>query len=163
MGIWAALKNWWYSPLQSTEVASQLEVLPSGLPTFIHNDEPLARFLTQSSQFSSQKGIAKPAAFMPDKQGERSVYRHGKEPRDQLWAIARDQLKSGHLVLGVAILAAHNIRAAKLDVISKEPPPRHANIVGWPSDLDPVEAKAKQKEQALLLAAYATLVMTKDN
>lgn len=46
-----------------------------------------------------------------------------------------------------------------LDVVAEEPPPRHANIVGWPwSQSDPDMGKAEQIERATLIAQHAALV-----
>lgn len=61
-------------------------MLASGLPEIVADDEDLARFLTSSSQFNTQ--MAKPAAFLPSTSDrETSVFRHGREPRETLWAI----------------------------------------------------------------------------
>jgi hypothetical protein len=37
-------------------------------------------------------------------------------------------------------------------------PPRHANIVAWPTNADPELQKAQQKEIALAIASQSTLV-----
>lgn len=162
--LWrTALEKWLLRWGQTRKDTAQTSKLPSGLPACVEDGEFLARFLTQSNQFSQEKRIAKPAAFLPDAKGERSVFRHGKEPRDRLWALAGIHLKPGKPVRGAAILAAHDVRAAALDVIASEPPPRHANIIGWPSESDPQETKAKQKEKALTLVARATLVLREDD
>ena len=60
---------------------------------------------------------------------------------------------------GAAIVKAHDVRAAQLDVIAAEPPPRHAAIGGWPwLDDDPELQKAQQKERAALVASKAVLL-----
>ncbi len=57
---------------------------------------------------------------------------------------------------GAAIIKAAAVRNAALDVISSEPPERHALIQGWAwIDNDPEQQKAQQKERALLLASIA--------
>jgi hypothetical protein len=43
------------------------------------------------------------------------------------------------------------VRESQLDVLAAEPPPRHANLVGWPSE------KSEQKLIAKQLAAGAIL------
>jgi hypothetical protein len=62
-------------------------MLPSGLLEEIDDDEDLARFLVQSSHFSTTS--VKPSAFLPSpKDGETSVSRHGREtyvPPDRLF------------------------------------------------------------------------------
>ncbi len=129
--------------------------LPSGLPDFVEDGEDLARFLTSSSQFNTL--IVKPAAFMP-KDGQASVFRHGPEPRDSLWQIAIDHAVGDRTLHGAAVVSAGEVRAASLDVAASEPPPRHANIIGWASSgTDPEAQKAQQMAQAILLASRAVL------
>lgn len=129
-------------------------MLASGLPEDVADDEDLARFLTSSGQFNAH--MAKPAAFLPSpRDHETSVFRHGGEPRDALWAIGDEHLARIH---GAAIVKALDVRAAELDVIAAEPPPRHAAIRGWPRVVnDPELQKAQQKERAALIASKAAL------
>jgi phosphoglycerate dehydrogenase-like enzyme len=102
--------------------------------------------------------VVKPAAFLP-RDGQTSVFRHGSEPRETLWQLARDYAVGERALHGAAILKARHVRAAWLDVVASEPPPRHANIVGWASSaVDPEMGKAEQKEQALLIAQHAELI-----
>lgn len=131
-------------------------MLSSGLPERVEDHEDLARFLTSSSQFSSS--VVKPSAFLPSSQSrETSVSRHGEEPRDSLWEIGRSAAGERNLH-GAALFKAADVRAAWLDVLADEPPPRHAVIRGWPWNDDPDVAKAKQKELALQLASHAQLL-----
>jgi hypothetical protein len=130
------------------------QALPSGLPEHVADDEDLARFLTQSSQFSST--MAKPAAFLPTpRDQETSVSRHGVEPLDRLWEIGLVAAGARQLY-GAAVFKAHHVRSAQLDVGSDEPPPRHAVIRGWPrAETDPELQKAMQKEKAIMIASAA--------
>jgi hypothetical protein len=129
--------------------------LPSGLPENIDGGEDLARFIYSSSLFSSN-GL-KPAAFLPSKNDkETSVFRHGKDPSQSLWRL---HTRTSRLY-GAAIVRASIIRECGLDVICDEPPPRHAEIRGWPQvESDPVLEKAKQRECALTIASKAAFVM----
>ncbi len=133
--------------------------LPSGLPEFVSDDEDLARFLTSSSQFNSI--MVKPSAFLPNpKDGETSVFRHGAEPRDELWKIGLELAAGDRMLHGAAIVKARRVRAAHLDVTPSEPPPRHAVIIRWPwLDDDPDMQRAYQKERAALLAQAADLIL----
>jgi hypothetical protein len=133
-------------------------MLPSGLPEFVADEEDLARFLTQSSHFTSQ--MAKPAAFLPSpKDCETSVSRHGTVPLDALWRLGR-QAAGTRPLYGAAIFQARTVRAAQLEVAADEPPARHAIIRNWPwIEGDPELQKAAQKEKALLIAKDATLVL----
>lgn len=133
-------------------------MLASGLPELVADDEGLARFLTSSSQFTTQ-GV-KPSAFLPSpRDRETSVFRHGSEPRATLWAIGDEHVARTRPIHGAAIVKAADLRSTQLDVLAKEPPPRHAAIRNWPwLDDDPDRQKARQKEQAALVASRAALV-----
>jgi hypothetical protein len=130
-------------------------MLASGLPDIVGDDEDLARFLTSSNHFNAQ--AVKHAAFLPAPvDHETSVFRHGTEPRDALWAIgSREVLRPFH---GAAIVKTRDVKSAQLDVVAEEPPPRHAAITGWPLDKDVELQKAQQKERAMLIASKAILV-----
>lgn len=133
--------------------------LPSQLKEQVADDEDLARFLMSSNHYNSR--AVKPAAFLPNpKDRETSVFRHGADPRNQLWEIADQRVGAERVVHGAAIVRTGYIREAKLLVNASEPPPRHAVIAGWPwFDSDPDEQKARQKELAALLASRATLIV----
>ena len=132
-----------------------MAVLPSGLPAVVDDEEDLARFLTASSQFNAL--AVKPAAFLPSpRDGGTSVFRHSGEPPDALWQIAREYAVGERTLHGAAIVKTRHVRAAELDAVASEPPPRHANIVGWAwSASDPELGKAERKEQAALIAQHA--------
>lgn len=132
-------------------------MLDSGLPDHIDDKEPLLRFLTSDSQFNS--AMPKPSAFMPGPTDMKtSVFRQDATALDELWATADREIAAGRRAKAAAVLAAADIRQALLDVESHEPPPRHANIIGWPIGGDPDLAKAQCKEFALLLCQAAALV-----
>ena len=135
-----------------------MATLPSGLSEAIGHEEDLARFLTSSRQFNAV--MVKPAAFLPSpSDGQTSVFRHGSEPREALWQIAREYAIGDRTLHGAAIFKARDVRAVPLDVVPSEPPPRHANIVGWAwSASDPEMGKAELKEQAALIAQRANLL-----
>lgn len=131
-------------------------MLPSGLPEIVGDDEDLARFLTQRSQFSVGKRRAKPAAFLPNPTDrETSVMRHGREPLEALWELG--MVAAGSRTLhGAALVRARAVRSAGLDVVADEPPPRHAVIRGWTwSEGDPDLRRAQHLEVALQLAKEA--------
>ena len=131
-------------------------ILSSGLPAIVEDEEDLARYLASSNHFNAT--MVKPVAFLP-RAGETSVFRHGAEPRERLWQIARDFAIGDRTLHGAALIKARHARTAGLEVVATEPPPRHANIVGWAaSSSDPDMAKAEQKEQAILIAQHAELV-----
>lgn len=136
--------------------------LGSGLPELVSDDEDIARFLTQSSHYNSL--MAKPSAFLPNpKHRETSVSRHGRDPLDRLWELGR--LAAGNRNLhGAALLKAQSIRAAALEVLAAEPPPRHAAIRRWPwIEKDLELQKAQQLSAAQDLAKNAILILYSDN
>src|SRR6266576_245083 len=143
---------------KASEASWDEHMLASGLPDIVADDEDLARFLTSSSQFNAL--MAKPAVFLPSaRDRETSVFRHGSEPRDALWAIGDEHAAGSRTIRGAAIVSARDVRVALLDVIAAEPPPRHAAIRGWPLlDDDPELQKARQKERAALIASKAALL-----
>jgi hypothetical protein len=136
-----------------------MATLPSGLSEAIEDDEDLARFLTSSRQFSAE--AVRAVAFVPrPSNDETSVFRHGSEPREGLWRTARDYAIGDRTLHGAAIFKARDVRAASMEVIPSEPPPRHASIVGWaPSSSEPDVVKAQRVRQALLIAQRARLVL----
>jgi hypothetical protein len=133
-------------------------MLASGLPDLVGDDEELARFLPSKSQFNAQ--MVKPAAFLPSANDHQtSVFRYGSEPRAALWALGDEHAAGNRTIHGAAIVAARDVRAALLDVLADEPPPRHAVISGWPwLDDDRDLQKAQQKERAAEVASKAVLL-----
>jgi hypothetical protein len=137
-------------------------MLPSGLPDNVADGEDLARFLTSHGYFNSK--MVKPAAFLPNPADQKtSVCRHGKEPQEELRELATEYLPVGKKVYGAGICKTADVRAARLDVTSEEPPRRHANMVGWPVNVgDPDLQKAEQKELAGVIASQSVSVMFRD-
>ena len=134
-------------------------MLPSGLPEQVADPEPLARFLTSDGQFN--RGMAKAPAFMPGPaDGATSVFRQSTVPPEALWALADRELEPQRKARGVAVLTAAQVRSAQLEVMASEPPARHANIQGWPEVAGDTDlTRARRREQALLLASVAQLVL----
>lgn len=130
-------------------------MLPSGLSEYVSDDEDIARFLTSSKQFNTT--MVKPSAFAP-KNGKKSVFRNGAEPIEGLIEIARQHMSPGQVVHGAAICKASDVRAALLDLMASEPPPKHADIVGWPADPDPVLQKSAQMVLAARIAGRCSQV-----
>jgi hypothetical protein len=133
--------------------------LLSNLPEIVGDAEDIARFLTQSNQFSKAKRLVKLVAFLPNpKNREKSVLRHGADDLGGLWKIGAEQM-NGVTIHGAAIVKAQFIRAAQLDVVAAEPPLRHANIVGWPSYPDPEWERSRHMAMAASIAEFATLFL----
>lgn len=74
----------------------------------------------------------------------------------ELKSIAQAEVGADRRIHGAAIVKASFIREAKLEVRAKEPPPHHADIIGWPWSKDePDFGKAEQKGLAALIAQKA--------
>jgi len=104
--------------------------------------------------------MVKPSAFLPNpKDKATSVFRHGRRPTESLWDIGINLAAGDRSLHGAAIFKAKHVRSALLEVLAQEPPPRHANITGWPwLEDDPEMGKAERKERAALIARHAELV-----
>ncbi len=130
--------------------------LESGLPEDVAGDEMLARFVMSSSHYNA-RGV-KSAAFLPDpKHGETSVFRYTEKAGEVVRTEGKSIATSRGLRLhGISLVSAQAVFDVRLMVAAQEPPPRHANIVGWPQvSSDLALQKAAQKKCAMLLARAA--------
>lgn len=155
--LYSTVKKFLERSLKGSREQLVTQKLESGLPKTVGNEETIARFVFSSSHYNTL-GV-KPAAFLPNpKNGETSVFRHTELWRDVLIesgkAIARDRGSRFH---GTAYIESRIVFDAQLDLKAAEPPPCHANIIGWPVVAnDSASQKAKQKECALLIAQAAS-------
>ncbi len=116
--------------------------------------EPLARFILQKAYFRSIDNSVKHNAFMPNKNGETSVYRIQGLADEEVYQIGREHVASilGKTLLGRADVSTFDVLELSLRVEPEPSPhPLHANIVAWP------EEKAERKLLAMELAARAQL------
>ena len=121
----------------------------------IQDTEPLARFIFSSSHFSRLNLRVKHNAFLPAANGTVSVFRTEAKSEGEVWEIgAAVANKRKQTLYARADLNAAEVRRHALDVTPEEPPPHHANIVGWSSDKD------AQKLIAMELAEASRLVVT---
>jgi hypothetical protein len=87
--------------------------------------------------------------------GEVSVFRIDGLNDNQIWNIGSQvALKTKRNLHARGDIPVHTVRVIGLDVVIAEPPPRHANIVGWPEN-----DKPRHKLIALQLAAGSTFVL----
>jgi len=129
-------------------------------PEQIQHDEPLARFIFSRRHFSPTKNIVGAPAFIPNRDDlQTSVFRIYDLGEQQIRDIGEDvgrtqtPPRSPRARGEIQVNAVINVGAG-LHVIHDEPPPRHAEIIGWPRD-----DKPQQLEIAKLLAAAALLVL----
>lgn len=115
--------------------------------------ESLSRFILSKKYYSIEKKIVKYAAFLPNNNGETSVFRTSGIPDKEIWDIGDREVSTIRQkpILGRADIIAYLVLKKGLEVIPSEPPERHANIAGWPDE------RSKQRLIALELAAESQL------
>ena len=103
----------------------------------------------------------KPAVFLPAPNGETSVLRIDGVPDNLIWQTAETMANERNQTLYArADFPAETVNATaeatkvKVSVVIAEPPPRHANIIGWPMD-----DKDKRLLVAMQLANAASLAL----
>ena len=112
--------------------------------------EILSRFVLYRKHVRIDNSI-RPTAFMPDRNGETSVFRTSEMSANNIWNIGREvAIRRGKPLIGRADIITGVVVSNGLQIVPQEPPEKHANIIGWSSE------KSKQKEVALILASEAT-------
>ncbi|MCD6293398.1 MAG: hypothetical protein J7M20_00405 [Deltaproteobacteria bacterium] len=120
----------------------------------VSDSEPVCRFITGKDYYRPSDGTVRHNAFMPNREGETSVYRVIDLTDNAIFEIGCLFVaeKKGKPLKGRADILVSDILEKKLKVHSQPTPhPRHANIVAWPEDRTKVRLLAQQ------LAADATL------
>src|SRR4051812_17347031 len=124
------------------------------LPQRPHQSEITARFLRHSNHLNRKGDGINGRAYEPSRVSLRaSVFRTPGLVEEQIWYLAASHVLSSKTpkIYGRADLSVSHVRRAGLQCISSEPPVRHANIEGWPSEKDAYMSKAQE------LAAEATV------
>ncbi|HUE81822.1 MAG TPA: hypothetical protein VMM84_06880 [Pyrinomonadaceae bacterium] len=128
--------------------------IPHSPVVAVSDNEQLARYIFSKSHFSRQSNRVKAEAYMPNR-GQVSVFRIDGLTESAIWGIGDYiALKRERTLYGRGDTTANQVRNAGLDISSDEPPPRHANLIGWPEN-----DKGRHKLIALQIAAVATLVL----
>lgn len=136
---------------------TNVAALPSGLSSFPQPNETLARALFSDNEFNSS--APKFSGFMPSATDKTSVFRQcDQDPRLLKSACEAAAAGRGKPVKRVAITTVASVLAQHLSVLPSEPPLRHADIVDWPSDIDPERQKAERKRIAMEIASTAELI-----
>jgi len=120
--------------------------------------EPLARFIFQKNHFSRQNNRVKYNAFLPNPDGETSVFRTDELSEQALWQTGEQVgFQRTQTLYGRGDIRTDKVVEAGLSVQPKEPPKHHANIVDWPVDKSERMSKAQQlAANARLLLKHAT-------
>ena len=128
--------------------------------------EKLTRFIRYGSHFSIEANRVKPDAFLPHKKSvDISVFRISELTssrelsKDEIWEIGREHVQTeDRPIKARADLLASNVYDSNLEVVSDEPPERHANIRPLPVDNSPANRKAR-RALATKLANLSKLVI----
>jgi len=126
------------------------------LPALV--DELLARFITKDFWVRADESI-RPDAFVPPKDHNLSVTRHGGMPEETLWKIGHSvaemiSTKRRGILYGRADITTSDVVRQSLKVEAAPLPENvnHSHITGWPKD------KPTQKHIAQRLAEAAKFV-----
>ncbi len=116
-------------------------------------DAILSNYLTSASYIRGTRVHS--SAFIP-RGGELSTFQIQGLPEAEIWSLGVEYvLRPGRRLHGRADNEPAHYLAHDLELIADDDPPRHVNVVGWPSEDAEKEA---QKEIALTLALSATLI-----
>lgn len=124
------------------------------LPPDPSPSEMTSRYLRQTNHYAASIGRVKSRAFHPDPHDDKtSIFRVQGLTASEIWVLGDEHinLPLGNTLLALAELSVEQIMDINLRVEPDEPPPRHANIVGWPA------AKNELMSKAQALAAVAML------
>jgi hypothetical protein len=122
------------------------------LAALVDDAEGLTNFVLEANKFRKEslpsggtRDVLHFKAFMPDRGGERSVFRMDGLAKSVIAELGRVfvGLQRDKPVLGWGQISAEIVRrTAPLHVRADEPPPRHAVIDAWPSDIERSRALA---------------------
>ncbi len=117
----------------------------------ISSSENLSRFILDKDYIRKKDGSVRWQAFKPPRNLRLSVYRTTGVAEEEIWHIGLSRVAEpqGKTLVGRADLIAFVVRKNKLDVVSQEPPERHADIINWP------ERREMRNEIAMKLAKDA--------
>jgi hypothetical protein len=118
--------------------------------------ETVTRYIFEAGHFSRTTARVKAKALEPSSiDNLASVFRIIELSDEQIWELGQlfVEPRRGRSTLARADIPISNIIRQGLRVDPDEPPPRHANIAGWPGEKDANMSKAQE------LAADARLVV----
>ncbi len=119
-------------------------------------DETITRFILSQAHFSRKGLRVKPRALEPWAQDNAtSVFRIAALTDGEIWSLGQTYVANPRngTIHARADLVVFAVLAVGLRVDAAEPPPRHASIVGWPTEKDAKMSLAQR------LAAEAALVL----
>ncbi len=118
-------------------------------------NDPLTRHLLSSSQFAGESKRVKSSAFTPLENPstgifQTSVFQTKGLTENEVWSLGEQHVLKNRpdgRIHGRADVTVQEVLGAELDLDPDNDPPRHANIVGWPS------TKAERKPACVLVAS----------
>jgi len=114
----------------------------------------ISRYLLQSGHYNASTGRVRPRAFHPAPHDHKtSVFRvQGLEER-KIWKLGEIYVARpfGKELRARADLSVANVVAVGLRVESKEPPPRHGNIIDWPVEKHAWMSRAQEVAEGATL------------
>lgn len=111
----------------------------------INPTEKLSRYIFTNNYFRADNSV-KWQAFYPTN-NETSVYRIFELSDPEIWDIGTNVgIISGRRLKGRADILTSSVLDVPLDVNESEPPPRHANIIGWPDEADRMQLAMELSE-----------------
>jgi len=122
-------------------------------PEQVQENELLARYIFSDRHYSKSTSAVKPDAFLPHGSPlQTSVFRVDGLAVEGVWQIGEAIAEQrGRGLKARADFEARALAGTPLKLEADDTPPRHANILGWPSE------KADQLQLAIEIAAKAAL------
>ncbi len=118
----------------------------------VKKEERLTRYILEKNKYSIEKKRVKYNAFLPNKDGQTSVFRTSELTDNEIWEIGNNEVarKVEKQLLGRGDIKASNVYENSLKIDTEGEHLKHANIVNWP------EEKSEQKLIAIEIADKAT-------
>lgn len=109
----------------------------------VDSTEILARYCVLKDQIKGARATRR--LFLPNRDGEMSVFRIDALDETEIWDLARRFVDSNsHPVVARAEVTAQAVMDVGLRVNpDADPHPRHANVVDWPEGKDDVSQRAQ--------------------
>lgn len=132
--------------------------------------EVLTRFIRYNSHFSVVTNRVKPDAFLPHRKHiDVSVFciselnDNAELSKNEVWQIGWEYVQTEERPIKArANLLAAVVYENNLEVVSDEPPQKHANITPFPAENSPTDRKAR-RAIAIKLADASKLVVLPEN
>lgn len=146
------LRNFFSTTSQKSKEKLSSQIIP---------EERISRYVLDKNHYSKEKKCLRTAAFIPAKDGKKSVYRTDNCSEDEIWDIG-EKYVAGLTEKKIPLLARGDLSAS---TIFKEdlkiecngiPHFRHANIIDWKSG-------AAMRMQAATLAQESNLILCPSN